>query len=266
MVLLFPKRKQMENPKTGFQRTRRFPVGEAAVGGFCYLLWQRSTVITGDGRAEREPVLACWMLIGGRLTTRDGGEIEGREEEDAVEASLPMVFFCGGSERTISLVGWGVTGVSRALIVRDAHRGQGPGSGHDQNGIIRVAPVSALSMWARVQTEFRQILVRIIDPLVFFYRKGNLPCLLADPDCLVDLVPVDMVVNATMAAIAKHGYLQNPELNVYHLASSSQNPVIFSQFFDYSYDLFQLFPFVNSKGDKFQVSQWQHAKANGRYV
>ncbi|WMV44484.1 hypothetical protein MTR67_037869 [Solanum verrucosum] len=96
---------------------------------------------------------------------------------------------------------------------------------------------------------------RIIDPLVFFYRKGDLPGLLADPNCLVDLVPVDMVVNTTMAAMAKHGNLQNPQLNVYHVASSSINPVSFSQIFDYSYDFFQLFPFVNSKGDKYEVKK-----------
>ncbi|XP_015161534.1 fatty acyl-CoA reductase 2-like [Solanum tuberosum] len=96
---------------------------------------------------------------------------------------------------------------------------------------------------------------RIVDPLVFFYRKGDLPGLLADPNCLVDLVPVDMVVNTTMAAMAKHGNLQNPQLNVYHVASSSINPVSFSQIFDYSYDFFQLFPFVNSKGDKYEVKK-----------
>ncbi|KAH0634706.1 hypothetical protein KY284_037492 [Solanum tuberosum] len=61
---------------------------------------------------------------------------------------------------------------------------------------------------------------RTIDPLIFFYRKGDLPCLLGDPNCLVDLIPVDLVVNATMAAIAKHGYLQSPQLNVYHLATT----------------------------------------------
>ncbi|KAK4730750.1 hypothetical protein R3W88_023738 [Solanum pinnatisectum] len=96
---------------------------------------------------------------------------------------------------------------------------------------------------------------RIIDPLVFFYRKGDLPALLADPDCLVDLVPVDMVVNTTMAAMAKHGNLQNPQLNVYHVASSSINPLSFSQIFDYSYDFFKLLPFVNSKGDKFEAKK-----------
>jgi len=64
-----------------------------------------------------------------------------------------------------------------------------------------------------------------------------------------------MVVNTTMAAMAKHGNLQNPQLNVYHVASSSINPVSFSQIFDYSYDFFQLFPFVNSKGDKYEVKK-----------
>ncbi|XP_059284824.1 fatty acyl-CoA reductase 2, chloroplastic-like [Lycium ferocissimum] len=68
------------------------------------------------------------------------------------------------------------------------------------------------------------------------------------------LIPVDMVVNATVqAAIAKHGYLQNPELNVYNVASTSVNPVSLSQIFDYSYDFFQLFSFVNSKGEEVEV-------------
>ncbi|KAL3327568.1 hypothetical protein AABB24_035310 [Solanum stoloniferum] len=96
---------------------------------------------------------------------------------------------------------------------------------------------------------------RTIDPLIFFYRKGDLPCLLGDPNGLVDLVPVDMVVNATMAAMAKHGNLQNRQLNIYHVASSSINPVSFSQIFDYSYNFFKLFPFVNKKGDKCEVKK-----------
>ncbi|PHT71588.1 hypothetical protein T459_22373 [Capsicum annuum] len=98
-------------------------------------------------------------------------------------------------------------------------------------------------------------LERTIDPLIYFYQKGDLPCILGDPNGLVDLVPVDMVVNATMAAIAKYGYLQNPELNIYHLTSTFTNPVSFSQIFDYFYDFFKLFPFVNSKGDTIEVKK-----------
>ncbi|PHU14678.1 hypothetical protein BC332_15883 [Capsicum chinense] len=71
-------------------------------------------------------------------------------------------------------------------------------------------------------------------------------------------VPVDMVVNTTMAAIAKHGYLQNPELNVYHLTSTSLNPVTISQFFDYCHEYFTSFPFVNSKGDKVKIREMKY--------
>ncbi|KAF3647991.1 putative fatty acyl-CoA reductase 2-like [Capsicum annuum] len=100
--------------------------------------------------------------------------------------------------------------------------------------------------------------LRVIDPSIFFYRKGDLPALLGDPDCLLDMVPVDMVVNTTMAAIAKHGYLQNPELNVYHLTSTSLNPVTISQFFDYCHEYFTSFPFVNSKGDKVKIREMKY--------
>ncbi|KAH0737669.1 hypothetical protein KY290_036374 [Solanum tuberosum] len=51
------------------------------------------------------------------------------------------------------------------------------------------------------------------DPPIVFYGKGEYPCAVWDPNCLIDVVPVDVVVNATMAAIAKHGYVQHPEIN-----------------------------------------------------
>ncbi|XP_070037221.1 fatty acyl-CoA reductase 2, chloroplastic-like [Nicotiana tomentosiformis] len=99
---------------------------------------------------------------------------------------------------------------------------------------------------------------RVLEPLIFFYGKGHLPCVLADPDCIVDVVPIDMVVNATMAAIAKHGYLPNPELNVYHLASMPMNPLSYSQLFDYSYEFFHSFPFINTKGNKVEVKRMKY--------
>nr|XP_009775387.1 PREDICTED: fatty acyl-CoA reductase 2-like [Nicotiana sylvestris] len=91
-------------------------------------------------------------------------------------------------------------------------------------------------------------------PCNCFLAKGVLPGTLGDPNCLIDMVPVDMVVNATMAAIAKHGYVQSPQLNVYHVASASVNPVSVSQLFDYCYEYFDSFPFVNSKGDRVKLT------------
>ncbi|XP_010325917.1 fatty acyl-CoA reductase 2, chloroplastic-like isoform X2 [Solanum lycopersicum] len=99
---------------------------------------------------------------------------------------------------------------------------------------------------------------RVIDPSIFLYGKGELPAIYCDQDTDVDLIPVDVVVNATMAAIAKHGYLQSPQLNVYHLATTLVNPVAIHQLFDYCYEYFTLFPFVNSKGDKIEVKEMKY--------
>ncbi|XP_070008607.1 fatty acyl-CoA reductase 2, chloroplastic-like [Nicotiana sylvestris] len=81
---------------------------------------------------------------------------------------------------------------------------------------------------------------------------------LGSESCEEIKVPVDMVVNATMAAIAKHGYVQSPQLNVYHVASASVNPVSVSQLFDYCYEYFDSFPFVNSKGDRVKVRKMRY--------
>ncbi|PHU06735.1 hypothetical protein BC332_23224 [Capsicum chinense] len=96
---------------------------------------------------------------------------------------------------------------------------------------------------------------RVIDPLLIFYGKGEYPCMFGDPSSLVDVVPVDVVVNTTMTAIAKHGYLQIPELNVYHATSSYMNPFLELQLFNYCYEYFNSSPFVNSKGDQMKIKK-----------
>ncbi|KAK4731347.1 hypothetical protein R3W88_024335 [Solanum pinnatisectum] len=99
---------------------------------------------------------------------------------------------------------------------------------------------------------------KAFDPLIVFYGKGEYPCALCDPNCLIDVVPIDMVVYATMAAIAKHGYVQCPKINVYHVASSYVNPLLVSQLFDYCYEIFSSSPFVNSKGDEVKVKKMKY--------
>ncbi|KAI9104194.1 hypothetical protein K1719_023030 [Acacia pycnantha] len=83
---------------------------------------------------------------------------------------------------------------------------------------------------------------RVLDPLIFSYGKGQLPGFLADPNAVIDVIPVDMVVNATMAAIAKHGAAASPDLNVYHIGSSVANPISLGAVFDYAGSHFRSFP------------------------
>ncbi|XP_011074249.1 fatty acyl-CoA reductase 2-like [Sesamum indicum] len=83
---------------------------------------------------------------------------------------------------------------------------------------------------------------RMFDPVIMSYGKGLLPAYLADPDVYMDIVPVDLVANTIIAAIAKHGIVKKPDLNVYHAATNFVNPLQYSDFFDYIYEYFNAKP------------------------
>ncbi|KAL8030499.1 hypothetical protein ABFX02_14G289400 [Erythranthe guttata] len=90
---------------------------------------------------------------------------------------------------------------------------------------------------------------RMCDPVIISYGKGLLPAYLADPNVHLDVVPADMVVNTTIAAIAKHGIVINKprgELNVYHVAADYANPLRMSELFEYVYEHFSANPLTCS--------------------
>lgn len=61
-------------------------------------------------------------------------------------------------------------------------------------------------------------------------------------------VPVDMVANTTIAAIAKHGIRNKAQLDVYHVATGFVNPLRFSDFFEYIYQHFNANPLSCNPG------------------
>ncbi|KAL7127131.1 hypothetical protein ABFS83_14G234700 [Erythranthe nasuta] len=73
--------------------------------------------------------------------------------------------------------------------------------------------------------------LRTLDSIFVAYGKGNLKFFLGDPESTLDMIPGDMVVNCMVAAIAlsrskdetKH------DLYIYHVGSSRQNPVKYSE-------------------------------------
>lgn len=87
---------------------------------------------------------------------------------------------------------------------------------------------------------------RMLDPILTHFGKGQLSCLSADPDTLVDVIPVDMVVNATLAAIAKHAGI--PDLQIYHAASSIANPIRFQDIMKITFEHFRCNPYFDKKG------------------
>ncbi|KAL8136270.1 hypothetical protein AgCh_010747 [Apium graveolens] len=94
---------------------------------------------------------------------------------------------------------------------------------------------------------------RMMDPIVLYYGKGQLTGFLVDPNGVLDVVPADMVVNATLAAIAKHGAAGKSESNVYQIASSVVNPLVFRNLANLLYEHFNSSPCVDAKGRPIRV-------------
>ncbi|CAN6991896.1 unnamed protein product [Brassica rapa subsp. trilocularis] len=97
---------------------------------------------------------------------------------------------------------------------------------------------------------------RMMDPIVLCYGKGQLTGFLVDPKGVLDVVPADMVVNATLAAIAKHGMAKadtEPEINVYQIASSAINPLVFEDLAELLYNHYKSTPCMDSKGVPIRV-------------
>ncbi|CAH9063346.1 unnamed protein product [Cuscuta europaea] len=94
---------------------------------------------------------------------------------------------------------------------------------------------------------------RMMDPIILHYGKGQLTGFLVDPNGVLDVVPADMVVNATLAAMAKHGIAGKPGTNIYQIASSVVNPLVFKDLARLLYEHFHSKPYIDSKGKPIDV-------------
>ncbi|KAL3623809.1 Fatty acyl-CoA reductase 2 [Castilleja foliolosa] len=94
---------------------------------------------------------------------------------------------------------------------------------------------------------------RMMDPIILQYGKGQLTGFLVDPDGVLDVVPADMVVNATLAAMAKHGSSGKSEYSIYQVASSVVNPLVFRDLAKLLYEHFNSSPFIDPSGSPVRV-------------
>ncbi len=89
--------------------------------------------------------------------------------------------------------------------------------------------------------------LRMADPLIAAIGKGRLKSLPLDPNVLLDLVPVDVVVNALLASLPaaadKEGGLQ-----VYQVATSSSNPITLGELYDLIFTYFKRYPMLDKRG------------------
>ena len=96
---------------------------------------------------------------------------------------------------------------------------------------------------------------RMCEPLIVGFGKGRLPDFPADPDIILDIIPVDFVVNAILAAAeatARRGGIE-----VYHIATGTQNPLYFRGIFEATYEYFMKSPMIED-GKPVTVPIWKY--------
>ena len=98
---------------------------------------------------------------------------------------------------------------------------------------------------------------RMADPIIMAFAKGILREFPGDPESLIDLVPVDHVVNAVIAAVAR-GLAGRPETppQVYQVASGERNPLRYRDLYEYVREYFLTNPLRDSGGRPVPVPEW----------
>ncbi|CAH9086600.1 unnamed protein product, partial [Cuscuta epithymum] len=100
---------------------------------------------------------------------------------------------------------------------------------------------------------------RTMDIFVLMYGKGRANIMMGDPNSILDAIPGDMVVNSILAAVEHHGsnlhHTYTDEQLVYHVGSSSTNPLRISDLKNYLYRYFTDRPWSTKSGDLVQVRE-----------
>ena len=94
---------------------------------------------------------------------------------------------------------------------------------------------------------------KVTDPLVVAYGRGFVPDFPGAIDAPMDLVPVDIVVNTVLAAATR---ATSERIEVFHAATSGENPLANSRMFQYIKGYFEEYPFLNKDGSRPELVDW----------
>lgn len=98
---------------------------------------------------------------------------------------------------------------------------------------------------------------KVADPLIVAYGKGYLRDFPALPDTVLDVIPVDFVINA-ITALATEDVQRTGDDAYYQLVSGSHNPLPFHQIVDTVRDYFLKYPMTTDKGEPVRPPAWNY--------
>src|SRR3954453_12037005 len=96
---------------------------------------------------------------------------------------------------------------------------------------------------------------KMAEPLILAYGRGELPVFPGVPDSTIDIIPIDYVVNATLAAAA-----QPPEPGApayFTVCSGARNPLTFSHLYELVRSYFREHPLEQRGRGAARVAEWE---------
>ncbi|XP_074284668.1 fatty acyl-CoA reductase 2, chloroplastic-like [Silene latifolia] len=107
---------------------------------------------------------------------------------------------------------------------------------------------------------------KALDPIILSYGTGQLEGFRANPNATMDVVPVDMVTNAMMTAMAKHGNEKKHGVYFYNVASTVVNPLTIHDIFNFCTNYFTSHPLKDSNGVKIIVKDMKFFESIPEFI
>lgn len=96
---------------------------------------------------------------------------------------------------------------------------------------------------------------KMADPLILAFGRGILPEFPGLPDGVLDVIPVDIVVNATLAVAAAPPPVDEPAY--YHVGSGARNPLTFRAMYENVREYFTEHPMPDGGRGQIKVPVWE---------
>ena len=95
---------------------------------------------------------------------------------------------------------------------------------------------------------------KMADPIIRAYGLGQIPEFPGIPEGIVDIIPVDMVVNAILAVAGTPPQPRRPAY--YHVSSGSRNPLQYHELYRYVRAYFEAHPLPERGRGEHKVPEW----------
>jgi alcohol-forming fatty acyl-CoA reductase len=96
---------------------------------------------------------------------------------------------------------------------------------------------------------------KMAEPIILAYGRGALPDFPGIPDGIIDIIPVDLVVNCLLAAAARPPEAGTPAY--YHVSSGDRNPLAFHELYEHVKAYFEAHPLPEPDRGEVKVPTWE---------